>query len=180
MTRIVHVCAIVVALLFAGAAPASGQVNVTNNKFKNVYTSAKGFSISLPQGWQARDAKIEFYAPATKDGFDDQLKLTMVPSITLTSAVVRELKGQLLSEYKSMYMGFRFTRFKKRIFGKFPGVHVVGKYTQRGAAAVINQALITTPKGTIIVTCTMKASRAVKHGALCERSFATVRLVATP
>ena len=160
------------------------------------YVSKLGYSIELPAGWSSvaspvvpedikrraaadgvtLNSKEERFAGKAKTGeFLDNMGVQVEQPMKMTDNTLKELRKVLLPNYQRLFRDFKLRKMVRRTFGPHDAVHIVATYKMQGFNVVMNQGLILTDRGSLIITCTMDRQRMTDIQAACEQAFASVR-----
>lgn len=166
---------------------------------QNTYKSPRGYSIVIPTGWKQTRKRVEltgelkkraeeagidpenmpreerFHAEKIDGEFQDNMGIQVERPGVLTDEAVKELHSYLVPNYQRMFNDFKLMKFERRTFGSNDAIHIVGSYRLQGFDVVMDQAMIMSSKGSLIITCSMGRARQLDVRKSCEESFATAR-----
>ena len=184
---------LIVCVLCADGLEAVGQEAVPTT-----YASSRGYSIQPPLGWRAVSAQSKlpadlsermadtgillakatrtdhFVSKPVEGEFLDNMGVQVRQPMTMSDNTLKDLKKMLVPNYVKIFGNFRLSKFVRRKFGAHDTIQIRGEYTLHGYTVVMDQAVIMTEKGSLIITCSMSKKRQRRVGPACEKAYASV------
>ncbi len=164
------------------------------------YKSNKGYAVQPPSGWEWVTGELEpaelerlpqtireHYDPNTTDAmfmdlsgkddaFKDNLNVVVLDDvIPLSPELVEELQRILTQQYESMFESFNLEAFEMAQYGPHSAVKILATYKLLDYELVLFQALMSGPKNSLVLTCTMEKSRRDDRINTCGQAFGSVK-----
>ncbi|MDX9721730.1 MAG: hypothetical protein RBU37_13350 [Myxococcota bacterium] len=188
-------------LLVVAALVILGSASMAFAQEATPFTSAKGYSITPPAGWESvvgelgeeelaklpptvrdhynpKETDVLFMdaAPAKDTDFRDNLNVFVLDEpVPISPELLEEIKGVLTEQYRSLFDSFQLVAFETAKYGENDAIRIEATYTLVGLNLVLYQALMSGPTKAVIVTCTLDSARKADREKFCTDAFASVK-----